>query len=859
MSPPDPLSPAALLGECAWLQRLAARLVAEHSGAADAAQETLTKALERPPAATVPLRRWLAAVLRNVVRQERRAAGRREAREQARPVVLAGEPAGELAARLELHERLVGAVRALDEPYRTTIALRFLEDLPPRVVAERMSVPVKTVHTRIERALEQLRARLDREHGGRQAWVGLLLPCSTGRAPLEAAAPAPLAPLAPFVAPFVAMGTLWKWTGACAALAALGFLTVRSLAPGEPEAAELPIAADVTPSSETRAPRADAAVLPATAVREAVAVEPAQAKPEASVPVEQTTELLEGFVLDLDRRVMRGLVVFYEQISTMPGVQVSPIPGRAESDEHGRFALPLTDRPCRILAHGRGYATAIAASLAGPRPPEPLTVFVAPERSYAGHVVDRADAPIAGATLEIYLAEALAHELTPGAFAGGLPLAQVRSDTEGRFEFPAAGSAPGSRLFATADGFERGELELPNESSSALVLTLTSAKLAEHGLAGHVLYADGRPASGAYVSTGGTATRTTEDGSFQLAPERGERVERVRAVLAGHLPAELDLAGLTGAERAELVLVLGDAARTIAGRVLDGRGEPIAGARVWTTDGEPFGAVLTNTGGGVDFVLEFDVESVIAGGRTPQEDGRRARSDEQGRFELTSLAERRYALFAFHPRTQELAGPVEVAAGEGGVVLQLAGAEPVHAVAGTVTTLSGEPIAGASVRVQRKGPGSRGGTRTHRVDPSFHASTDAAGRFRFDELCTAGSELLVSAEDSTTELVCPLRDEADVERIVVRLPAACHLRVYLADPSSADGLMLEDERGESLALTMQLGGMLMMATGITISDGVSDLLTTDERARTLVLHKGQEEVARIPLLLRPGEVNEIRH
>ena len=50
----------------------------------------------------------------------------------------------------------------LDEPYQTTMLLRFFEDLPPRVVAERMGVPVETVRTRTKRACETLRARLAR-------------------------------------------------------------------------------------------------------------------------------------------------------------------------------------------------------------------------------------------------------------------------------------------------------------------------------------------------------------------------------------------------------------------------------------------------------------------------------------------------------------------------------------------------------------------------------------------------------------------------------------------------------------------------------------------------------------------------
>jgi hypothetical protein len=38
-------------------------------------------------------------------------------------------------------------------------------------VAARLAIPVETVRTRTRRALERLRADLDRRHGDRRAWV----------------------------------------------------------------------------------------------------------------------------------------------------------------------------------------------------------------------------------------------------------------------------------------------------------------------------------------------------------------------------------------------------------------------------------------------------------------------------------------------------------------------------------------------------------------------------------------------------------------------------------------------------------------------------------------------------------------
>ncbi len=71
---------------------------------------------------------------------------------------------------------MVEALLALDEPLRTTLILRFLEELPPRAVAARMDIPVETVRSRTRRGLGVLREQLDRSFGDRTSWCSALLP-----------------------------------------------------------------------------------------------------------------------------------------------------------------------------------------------------------------------------------------------------------------------------------------------------------------------------------------------------------------------------------------------------------------------------------------------------------------------------------------------------------------------------------------------------------------------------------------------------------------------------------------------------------------------------------------------------------
>src|SRR2546425_7016362 len=84
---PEPDRIDALLAQAGWIRSLARSLVADPNLADDLVQQTWVAALEHPPGPAKPLKRWLAAVLRNFARQERRGERRRAAREStaARP------------------------------------------------------------------------------------------------------------------------------------------------------------------------------------------------------------------------------------------------------------------------------------------------------------------------------------------------------------------------------------------------------------------------------------------------------------------------------------------------------------------------------------------------------------------------------------------------------------------------------------------------------------------------------------------------------------------------------------------------------------------------------------------------------
>jgi RNA polymerase sigma-70 factor (ECF subfamily) len=174
----DPVIDLALQ-EADWLGRLARSLVRDANRAEDAVQETLVVALERPWETRSSPHGWLGAILRNKLRQAERARGRRETHEKRLELARSTPSAHDVNERLEVQSLLLEAVRGLEEPYRSTIVARFFDGLPPREVARREGVAVRTVNTRLERGLAQLRARLDGKFGGdRSAWLQVLSPFS---------------------------------------------------------------------------------------------------------------------------------------------------------------------------------------------------------------------------------------------------------------------------------------------------------------------------------------------------------------------------------------------------------------------------------------------------------------------------------------------------------------------------------------------------------------------------------------------------------------------------------------------------------------------------------------------------------
>ncbi len=851
--PPPTVPTAELLAESAWLRRLARRLVRDEAHAEDLVQDTLVAALEREEEGRVPGRPWLAAVLRNVARLRARSGAKRSARE-AGTAAPDAPPADELVARLEAHRLLVEAVLALEEPYRSTLALRVLDGLPPRAVARRMGVPVKTVHTRTDRALARLKERLDRSFGRRDAWCAALGELARGGLAL---------PLGLGTLGGVAMGAAIKWGSAAAVLVAGGFLVQsRWSKPGAPTAPPARAA------EESRAPAALEAPLLAEGATEEGAQRTAVAPAVASAPAPVVDPAAEpatfsGRVVDEQGRPVAGVLVVFEpraSLDLLARHKWGDLARRSgTSDAEGIFSLPLQEGTGRLVAEDERWASITATPVGWMPPPEPPVVVVGPRRAYGGVVVDEEGVPVADVDLFVLLAEDVRGALGGDSAIADYPLCAT-SDASGRFVCQPVGFTPGARLMAASPVFESDPLPLPDGDALDLIVTVRR-RLVDGAVAGRVVDARGEGVAGAYVCANVLALQTDAQGFFTLDPQgldgSTDGANEVIAVSPGYLPARRSLEGLSNEERQELVLVLDGASSSIAGLVLDAAGEPVPEAFVWSLDSTPFGFVLERlSDADTFFALPLSLETLAAGETFAKEAFRAA--DAAGRFELHGLLPRAYRLCAMDPTTLAVAGPVAVDAGERNARLRLRADERAGPVAGRVTNLAGEPVEGVAVAAYRRVEDAAGALSDPPHDRAVRTRTSAEGTFRFERLVLENTHLDLRTSDGAVVHV-ELEREAQPEALALCVPEVRHVRVLLeSEPGQAAYFAFEDAAGKTLMASVMAGTARASSDMHSFEDGSSGLVATDERARFLVLFKDGEEVRRVPLSLKRGEVNELR-
>jgi protocatechuate 3,4-dioxygenase beta subunit len=441
-------------------------------------------------------------------------------------------------------------------------------------------------------------------------------------------------------------------------------------------------------------------------------------------------------------RILRGTVLDRATGRPIPGSLVAaedrPHPF-ATADPQGRFALAVPfGGAAGLRAAAPGYLPAAAVVREGER--SNLRVSLDRLREALGAVVDPAGRPVAGADV---------HLVPSDLSADGAGLLATTSSA-GRFRIERL--APGSYdLEARAHGFApatvRGILVSAGGRGPAGLGTVVLDPQA--WVEGFVVDPDGRPVPGARVLPAPTDASqpprdvgeilTAADGSFQVPGFRaGERLT-LRVAREGYAPRTVSGIEVPPPEPLEVVL---EPAGRIAGTVVDESGRPVEGATVVIREPE---AVLPGIPGGR-----------LVGG---------ARADTEGRFAAEGLPPGRFRLqVAGTGYVSAEAGPFELAAGEareGVEVVLRRGA----ALEGRITGPTGEPVAGADVRIVPHG-GERG---------AAPARSDGEGRYRLEGIAEGRRKLHVSHPG-----FLPAEREADVASGTSRLDFRLETGVEIA-------------------------------------------------------------------------------
>ena len=822
-----------LLNSAGQVRRLARGIAGSPSRGEDLAQEAWVSMLERPPAQGVPLLPWITGVVRNLARQERRTEARRQARE--RLVARSMDTADcETTERLEAQKAVVEAVRSLREPYRSVVVMRYFDGLTPRQIAARTQTPVRTVHTRLTRALACLRERLDREHGSRfSAWLPLMLmPASTGG--VLNALP----------------GALWmnvqtKMT--VGALALIGLVAVstplwRGVTP-TPQATPT----DTTKTALLEAPQERPPVDAPPEHLERVAV---QDSVPAAEPAAAAADFIEGRVVDFDGRPVEGLAV---RLETEGGTASEP----TLSDAAGNFRIEASEPNGTIRTVDERWRTVLEPILWGFGGPELAgenLLVVAPATQLAGRVVDESGSPLAKAAVEVRLPWSLRSRLPFVLDRARVVSWTTVTDQAGEFELDAA-AVPEAYLHSRLRGYVSDVRALPGHTNLDLEIVLQDAAHSTNHLHGRVVDEAGLGVEDAYVALGFQNTTSGPDGSFALPVREGEEDTSLAALKAGFLPAFLERQGDSNTDPEAwpepLVLTLGGPPLAIAGKLFDSGGDPVPNAAIELLDRTDFGAI--EIPGQVGMSRAGFVEPLLRG----EVDSKELKTDDAGRFRIEGLLPRAYRLGVFLQDRllyQEY-GPIE--AGREGVVLALETEVLLEGVAGRVIGMSGDPIANLRIVPMRE-RSSPGKTPFDRFVSGQGTSTDAEGRFSFERLPSGLSHFSVSGGAVGLGKTLPLPAGADLEQLELVVPLRCRLQIELSSPDRADEFALLDVEGSPLMVGVYHGDFAFSNERGQLSQGRSEIVSVGEDARTVVLYSGGQEVERVPIELVPEDVNRLQ-
>lgn len=574
---------------------------------------------------------------------------------------------------------------------------------------------------------------------------------------------------------------------------------------------------------------------------------PPRAEDPAAKPRESQAWIVSGRVVSTEGVALAGLALAIEGARAAAPV-VSGADGRFEFDAAaGAFALLDSGRRTLLLAPGQAWASALETPFSRESSRD-LLVVAAPAIELAGTVVDAAGGPVEGATVECEISRTQIRKF-PWPLDRNAPRnLSTTTDRRGAFRLESV-PATAPELTASRGERSRGSVDLTGSTALDLRIVLGGGTEPEEPrIVGVVLDQAGAPAAKARVRLYLATTETGDDGSFALEipnylPPGIPLVAAARGFQAAIEPSIGER--IEKKDFSPLVLRLGGPTLEIRGRVLLADDTPGRGWNVVLED-------PTSVSGGS--LPPTTAEGLATGDKA----GRlRATTDRDGGFVLPGLADRPYTVRAWQEKTLLVLRAERVPAGTQDLVLRVGPDAVVPRVTGVVVDPRGKPVSPASVTVELV---TFSTPQSSMWESSDVVPTDAEGRFVLTNVPRALVRVAVHGdglmerrfEVGALDLASELRLEVELR---------CHFRLVRerSEFPATRGEVL-DESGKTLQLfEFQSGGWSSSETLYLGEDGGSPTVGVSESARTLVLHAHDEELARLPLALVPGEVNEVRY
>ncbi|MEM7305552.1 MAG: sigma-70 family RNA polymerase sigma factor [Planctomycetota bacterium] len=681
----DRISIEALLAHQGWVRGLARKLLQDDYLAEEVVQDACVAALSKPAGEVRDIRSWLAGVVSNLSRD----ALKRKKKNTGSDAIeidmakFAPDPS-EVYAEEAVRRRLIETVLSLDDPYRSTILLRYYREMTPKEIALLLGVPGETVRTRLHRGLQKLQAKLEQGGDERQLKKGLAIlagvDAKTSATKLAIAAARPTWPGLPASAVGSAAAVL---LAAVAWLVALDAPPTAEAAEAAPAVAELSEQAAPAPPSpapvRTDEPARVAVGSGQTAERAAEAPAPwvlrgqvqlghtttYDSPPAPHTPVRATVCRAAGFdskpfrtletVADSEGRFELQLEAPEQALE----LRIDPVAENSENEGTTVYAVPGAEAPDDVLLHvfPRDYELTVRVTHQG-QPVPNATVWVIPE--------------------------------------------QLFTDRNGEVRFTLGSLRHERRLHVWADGLARytkdyddqlpgAELVLPVELQPGFVVR------------GIVVDQTGAPVAGVKIADpqmSRLSVQTDEQGRYAL-PHRGPRFNRVRASKRSFVPTggHTVLNGSDG--RIDLTLARGTRVR---GWVVGSDGNPVPGATAYlgTTISGSSSALALHDG-------VFSFENMLVGEE----------------LRLTVL----------HPGHAPYSRWIRIPSGD--VFDVRVPLERPHFAEGRVVDEDGLPVAGCAIYAAVPGTDEF---------PDLMATTAPDGEYRFEGLPNGGIELRFQAE-----------------------------------------------------------------------------------------------------------------